>query len=443
MVSLPELIFWEILVGREFATVLPRGEPMPAIPPSQFGTLLREIRKLAGVSRDQFAACLAVSISRVSELETGLTDPPKDPEFYDKLRSVPGFSDADVTLLQEVAEDDKSTEVFEKRLVQLDAHLEERRKTLEIQLGWQAGSSIEVRRQDAVDPAWLAAPKTNEELVTLLSQISAHRAKLMALSDDVLALVNRIMSEWHQDLPAQVQTYDALLTKLNAEIAIQTSYEVHAMRLVQDTLRELLQQAKHATQAPSTTAEDARDIHTESLQSDATILSPEVLDVLKDLERPLPIPPDTGVPNDASQVVEREAQPNNQPDQLQPAPKKETIFDRSDAKLFFEAVENPEHRYNNKAEVALQEFMKDVEKAKVTSLNKAAKTYGVSAQTFSEWVAKGLIPYEYRDKNAVYLAEEIAQEVGRDIQEAREMGVQTARLLRERHDKYFPPASNN
>jgi predicted site-specific integrase-resolvase len=81
-----------------------------------------------------------------------------------------------------------------------------------------------------------------------------------------------------------------------------------------------------------------------------------------------------------------------------------------------------------------------VEKTKVTSLNKAASTLNISVQTLSEWVAKGLIPYKYRDKNAVYLAEEIAQEVGRDIQAANEMGMQTARLLRERHDKYFPPA---
>ena len=83
-----------------------------------------------------------------------------------------------------------------------------------------------------------------------------------------------------------------------------------------------------------------------------------------------------------------------------------------------------------------------MEKSRVTTLNKASKTYGISVQTFSEWVAKGLIPYEYRDKNAIYLAEEIAQEVGRDNQEGKEMGVQTARLLRERREKYFPPASN-
>jgi hypothetical protein len=198
-------------------------------------------------------------------------------------------------------------------------------------------------------------------------------------------------------------------------------------------------------------AEEASKNLTESLQKNdrIPILDPEkgadsTQNTLK-IENPLPIHyPHTSVPDHAPQLVKegKTWERQNKPDHGQQAPKKGTVFDRSDAKLFFEALENPNHKFNLQAEAALEGFMSVAEKARVTSLNKASKASGISVTTFTEWIAKGLIPYEYRDKNAIYLTKEIAEEVARDNEDAKEMGVQTARLLRERREKYFPPASN-
>ena len=115
-------------------------------------------------------------------------------------------------------------------------------------------------------------------------------------------------------------------------------------------------------------------------------------------------------------------------------------FFNSNANLFLEALQHPDHKYKPEAEVALQGFTKAVEKSHVTSLNKVSKAYGIPVESLAEWVAKGLIPVHHRDKNAIYITKEIAEEVARDNQEAKALGRQTARLLREWHDKYFPPA---
>jgi transcriptional regulator with XRE-family HTH domain len=131
--------------------------------------------------------------------------------------------------------------------------------------------------------------------------------------------------------------------------------------------------------------------------------------------------------------------PSKQPDQQPPGPKQGVVFDRTEAKLFFDALADPAHTHKEQAEAALQAFTKAVEQSRVTSLNKASKISGISVTTYTEWIAKGLIPSEYRDKNAIYLAVDIAQEVDRDNQEAKAMGLQTARLLRSRREKYFPP----
>jgi ribosomal protein S6--L-glutamate ligase len=121
------------------------------------------------------------------------------------------------------------------------------------------------------------------------------------------------------------------------------------------------------------------------------------------------------------------------------APKKGVVFQNSDVKLLFDALGNSDHEYRLVAEKAMRGFTKDVKRGKVTSLNQTSRDLSIPHKNLSEWVAKGLIPYEYRDKNAIYLAKDVAQELGRDNQEAKEMGIQTARLLRERYEKYFPP----
>ena len=202
-------------------------------------------------------------------------------------------------------------------------------------------------------------------------------------------------------------------------------------RALTSTIRDFIRDAR------TLVAEEAEEYLTKSLQSDDRI---PILDPEKGEDS---APDWMRLEGDQlSHGKEAERQPSSQPEQGEQVPRKGTVFERSDARLFFEALENPDHRYNLQAEAALQGFTKAVEKARVTSLNKVSSAYGIPIKNLSEWVAKGLIPYVSRDKNAIYLSKEIAEEVARDAQEAKEMGVQTARLLRERREKYFPSIPN-
>jgi transcriptional regulator with XRE-family HTH domain len=73
---------------------------MPAATTTQFAKLLRDIRKRVGLSQLQLAGYLGVSKSRVSKWETGVSDPPQDPQVYNRLLAVLGFTESDFTLVQ-------------------------------------------------------------------------------------------------------------------------------------------------------------------------------------------------------------------------------------------------------------------------------------------------------------------------------------------------------
>jgi transcriptional regulator with XRE-family HTH domain len=81
---------------------------------NSFGNLLRQYRKRAGLNQQQFADYLAESPKRISNWETGVIDPPGDPAFYQRLQTVPGFSEADIALLMEAREVDESAKVLRK-----------------------------------------------------------------------------------------------------------------------------------------------------------------------------------------------------------------------------------------------------------------------------------------------------------------------------------------
>jgi hypothetical protein len=88
-----------------------------------FGKLLRDFRQRAGVSPSQLAAyvnedalIIHVDASLINELEAGHREPPCEPEFYERLRAVPGFTDADITLLLESIEASRFTPALEECL---------------------------------------------------------------------------------------------------------------------------------------------------------------------------------------------------------------------------------------------------------------------------------------------------------------------------------------
>jgi transcriptional regulator with XRE-family HTH domain len=194
------------------------------------------------------------------------------------------------------------------------------------------------------------------------------------------------------------------------------------------------------------------------IRSDVSILSREVLNVLKDLERPSPIQPDTGeLDAAASQGVAKEAlRAGSQPEQRRRVRKKDVVFQRTRTHydrdyleenpqnvlgLVFDAVKSNDPDLSPAAEQVLQSIhviAESVAKTKGKSLSQVSREHHISISRLSDFVRKGLIPPLYKDRNTIYVANETAQELGNDKQDAEEMGMQLARLLRERRNKYFP-----
>jgi DNA-binding CsgD family transcriptional regulator len=108
--------------------------------------------------------------------------------------------------------------------------------------------------------------------------------------------------------------------------------------------------------------------------------------------------------------------------------------------LLVDTIKNNDDPLSPVAEEALRLFTKAALKAKAITLNKASQELDISVASLSDFVRKGLVPTLYRNKGAIYLAKSTAEELGRDLEDAREMGMQPARLLRERREKYFPKA---
>jgi transcriptional regulator with XRE-family HTH domain len=220
---------------------------------------------------------------------------------------------------------------------------------------------------------------------------------------------------------------------------------------------------KQATQAPLPTIEEASNI-TQILQKSGSISSQKELNVLKDLEHQLPIQdegdpsaaqgtnvPDAGLdepiqrdrgrksagPEHAGQsggvVYERElAQFKREYLQESAKPLSE---------LLVNTLQNNNDPLSPVAEEAMRIFTKAALKEKGITLNKASRELHISVASLSDFVRKGLVPTLYRNKGAIYLEKNTAEELGRDLEDAREMGMQPARLLRERREKYFPKAT--
>jgi transcriptional regulator with XRE-family HTH domain len=65
----------------------------------KFGKLLQAFRKRERLSQLKLALYLGVDDSTINRIEAGTRKPPRNPDFYQKLREVPGFTDNDIALL--------------------------------------------------------------------------------------------------------------------------------------------------------------------------------------------------------------------------------------------------------------------------------------------------------------------------------------------------------
>jgi hypothetical protein len=122
-------------------------------------------------------------------------------------------------------------------------------------------------------------------------------------------------------------------------------------------------------------------------------------------------------------------------------PMEQAVFERRHVDLFNEALTNPDHRLRSAAERAMQWFTVTAEKAEVATLNKAANEYRIPHKNLSEWVAKGVIPYESRDQYAIYVRREILDKVAPVYHQAKEQGKLAAPILKKMRDDLFPAPS--
>jgi transcriptional regulator with XRE-family HTH domain len=173
---------------------------MSASTTTRFGTLFRKFRKQAGLSQQQLADYLAESPKRVSKWETGVSDPPGDPAFYESLRNVPGFTESDITLLQRTAEADKSTETARELLDQLKATLERLKNP-------QLGSSTEVRRKGFDPYGTHLLELTSEPLAQTLVEVMTMYAEL------ALRELGRLSTQAPQALPTTGEEAPEILTE--------------------------------------------------------------------------------------------------------------------------------------------------------------------------------------------------------------------------------------
>jgi transcriptional regulator with XRE-family HTH domain len=364
---------------------------MPAATPTQFGQLLRELRQREGLSQSKLAAYLTVDRSTISKLETGSKKPPLDSAFYECLRLVPGFSEADSTLLLKAAQASKSTVVL--------------------------------------------------HVVDLETNPSKYKDHVLLAGRDLYTTARELMSEHEQELPAEAKSSGELLTELTIELMTLLS---------QLGLAEIARASKPVTEAPFTTSkEETSDIITKFVQrvtrKHGSIWLWEVLDVLKDLESHPPIHYPHAMPDHGSQIVGE--------GKWQEAPKKGVVYKRPrshyDSDYLHQNADNVLSILSNalktndpalpaESKQALHVAVESVVKSRGASLSQASRKNNIPLKTFSDYVAKELIPVLYRDKNTIYLADDIAEEVSRDYQEAKETGIPPARLLRERRAKYFP-----
>src|SRR3712207_3204992 len=77
--------------------------------PTRFGTLLRLFRKQGGLSHQQLSELLNVAPADIKRLEAGKRTPPCESAFYERLHTVPGVSNSDITLLLLAAAADTAT----------------------------------------------------------------------------------------------------------------------------------------------------------------------------------------------------------------------------------------------------------------------------------------------------------------------------------------------
>jgi hypothetical protein len=124
-------------------------------------------------------------------------------------------------------------------------------------------------------------------------------------------------------------------------------------------------------------------------------------------------------------------------------PMQTVVFQRRHMTLLYRALRDPGHRLRDAAVQAMQGFTMAAERDEITTLNQASKEYGIPNNTLSDWVAKGIIPYENRDEYAVYVRRETLDKIAPVYRQAKEDGKLAGPILKKMRDELFPARSTS
>jgi MerR HTH family regulatory protein len=118
----------------------------------------------------------------------------------------------------------------------------------------------------------------------------------------------------------------------------------------------------------------------------------------------------------------------------------QVVYQSRHSKLLLEALENPNHKYRQRAIQAVRRFSAAIEKDMAQDLiqdkgilmEQASRKYGVPASTLRGWEAMGLLTvlYRGRGKQGVYYNEEEVAQAAPVYHEAKQQGVQPAKRLK-------------
>jgi transcriptional regulator with XRE-family HTH domain len=265
------------------------------------------------------------------------------------------------------------------------------------------------------------ADRATEELGKLLAQLSNDYAKLgmyvsAAKTSGKSRLLGRVINEVLDQTGSEIRTsYSQIIWEGVSELP-----RMVTLHFAKALLAEMEGNTKQAE-------EEAQDILIKTLHVGANIrlrVKPEI---------PLRIHyPHKSVPDHAARLV-GEGKWEQVP--------KQVVYQRDQANLFIEALDNPDHKYRQQAIQLVRRFNAAVEKQKVQALVKdkgilmgqASRKYGIPATTLSDWAEKEVITVLHRGQTTqgIYLDEEAVARAAPVYHEAKQQGAQAIRRLRQ------------
>jgi hypothetical protein len=124
-------------------------------------------------------------------------------------------------------------------------------------------------------------------------------------------------------------------------------------------------------------------------------------------------------------------------------PMQTVVFERRHITLLNRALRDPSHRLRDAAVELMQGFTRAAERDEITTLNRASIEYHIPVKNLSDWVAKGVIPYENKDEYAIYVRRDVLDKVAPVYHQAKEQRKLAAPILKKMRDQLFPDSATS